>query len=122
MLTCTFKIPWTSPLPSSQNFGVSILAAPCITLMSLSEDFSEYTWSGGIESRSSWAETLTRGITERKISTAMNIEANGSNPAQPNCFTSRVDMITPTEPIVSARTCRKIPCILALTWPCAACP
>lgn len=48
---------------------------------------------------------MTSGTTLAKMRTAMKIEAIGSNPVQPYRLISRVEMMTPTEPSVSAMTC-----------------
>lgn len=55
------------------------------------------------------AESLMSGTTLTKIMTAIKIDASGSKPVQPNRSISSVEMMTPTEPSVSARTCCKVP-------------
>jgi len=45
---------------------------------------------------------------EPRIKRAIRIEARGSKPGQLKYLIKRVEMITPTEPRVSARTCKKI--------------
>jgi len=47
-------------------------------------------------------------MVEARIRRAMRIEARGSKPGQLKCRIKRVEMITPTEPRVSARICKKI--------------
>jgi len=86
---------------------------------------------------------LRSGTVDSRIRRAIRIEARGSKPGQAKWRIRRVEMITPTEPSVSARTCRKIllvridclgislgsgggegrnPCILELwSWECPAC-
>jgi len=44
----------------------------------------------------------------RRIRIAIRIDANGSKPGQLKCRIRSVEIITPTEPNVSANTCRNI--------------
>ncbi|KAH3669946.1 hypothetical protein OGATHE_002759 [Ogataea polymorpha] len=61
-------------------------------------------------------EDLRSGIEDTKISNAINIDAIGSMTWIPVSLMINVDKMTPTEPRVSAKICRKIPCILSLRF------
>ncbi|CAG8661264.1 9155_t:CDS:1, partial [Acaulospora colombiana] len=58
------------------------------------------------ESINTEAECLIKGMTLVNINPAINIEANGSKPVQPNFWIKTVDTITPIDPSVSANMCR----------------
>jgi len=58
---------------------------------------------------------LRSGMVDSRIRRAMRIEARGSKPGQAKWRIRRVEMITPTEPRVSARTCRKI-LVVRIVW------
>lgn len=66
------------------------------------------------------ALSWTNGSTLAKIKTAMKMEARGSKPVQPYRLMRMVEMMTPTEPSVSAMTCKKTPFMLC-ECPCE-CP
>jgi len=59
-------------------------------------------------SNSEVAVVRRRGIVEARIRIAIRIEARGSNPDQLKCLIRSVEIITPTEPSVSANTWRNI--------------
>ncbi|ETV93787.1 hypothetical protein H310_12351 [Aphanomyces invadans] len=72
--------------------------------------------------------SLRSGKVDPKISTEMNAEQSGSMMYQPYQSMQIDDRITPTDPIVSASTCRYTPTMLELAlghpsppceWPCA---
>lgn len=54
-------------------------------------------------------DSFIRLNTERTINTDMNIEQIGSAIIQPNKCIKTAETITPTEPKVSAKMCRKTP-------------
>ena len=66
-------------------------------------------------SKSDEAVDFNNGIADKKMSTAMIIEATGSNPFHPSNFVRIVETTTPTDPKVSARMWRKIPRMLSLS-------
>lgn len=71
--------------------------------------FRFFSFSGGVRSRRTSQASFSRGMTLRKMSVAMKSEQMGSAINQPNWRMRMVEMITPTLPKVSARTCRKTP-------------
>ena len=58
--------------------------------------------ASGTSSIRTEAESLINGSTLKKMSTAMNMEAIGSNPVHPNQSINSVEIMTPTDPSVSA--------------------
>jgi hypothetical protein len=74
--------------------------------------------SAGRASNRVLAVLLTSGTAEAKIKMAIKHEAIGSYPAQPEKCTRMVDITTATEPRVSARIWRKIPCIFSFPCEC----
>lgn len=68
-----------------------------------------FSCSGGILNNSTWQASFISGITLRKINVPMKREHRGSAMSHPNCWMSIVDIITPTLPRVSAKTCRNTP-------------
>ena len=70
--------------------------------------------SAGTAIRSLLADAVTRGMAEAKMRMAIRHDAIGSKPDQPKKWIKRVDMTTATDPRVSAKTCRKIPCMFSL--------
>lgn len=69
--------------------------------------------SSGNDNRRFADDDFNNGIADRKIREAIIIEARGSTKFQPVILTTIVEMMTPTDPSVSAMICRKIPCILS---------
>ena len=57
-------------------------------------------------------ESMTNGTTDPRIKRPMRSEAIGSKPVQWKYWISSVLMITPTDPNVSAITCKYNPSIL----------
>ena len=50
------------------------------------------------------------------MSTAISTDARGSQPGQPRKWMRTVDTMTAAEPMVSARTWRKMPRMFSLSW------
>lgn len=68
----------------------------------------------GVAMRRISADSLKRGSTEMKMRVAMKSEQMGSAINHPNCSTKTEEMMTPTLPIVSAKTCRNTPLMFVL--------
>lgn len=66
------------------------------------------------------AESRTRGMTLAAMSRAMHMEQIGSARIQPNILMRMAEIITPTDPKVSARTWRNTPLMIAEPAPVGA--
>ena len=66
---------------------------------------------GGQRCRRMYAESRRTGTIVAKMRMERNNEHSGSAQCQPKLRISRAEMMTATEPIVSASTCRNMPCI-----------
>ncbi len=63
----------------------------------------------GVRNKRTTVVSLTNGITLINISTAINMEQIGSAIFKSNVCMRNVEMMTPTLPSVSAKTCRNTP-------------
>lgn len=107
--TWIWMVPIKLPGSFGQNRGSDVDRTPWMVFKSSTAASTvPAVWSSTC-SNSTAAEFLINGMTDKKIRTAMKMEAIGSNPVQPNHLIKRVEMITPTEPKVSAKMCRKTP-------------
>jgi len=102
-LTRTLSTPARSQIRTPSN-----AFTPGTKPTSPSTSRSAYSFSWELSRRREEAVLCRRGMVEARIRRAMRIEARGSKPGQLKCRIKRVEMITPTEPRVSARICKKI--------------